>query len=149
MLTRRPGIYTLPYDKLTGVRRTYAGMVAAMDEAVGQVVAALEEKGLRDNTLIIFSSDNGGPQPGRVTSNGPFRAGKGTIYEGGVRVWAFANWPGRIAAGQRIGEPLHMVDWYPTLLASAVPPGGRAADPGLPAKGAGGKARKQKGKSAP
>ena len=91
-------------------------MVSAMDEAVGQVIAALKEKGLFDNTLIIFSSDNGGPSPGKVTSNGPLRAGKGTIYEGGIRVCAFASWPGHIPAGKTISEPLQGVDWYPTLL---------------------------------
>jgi arylsulfatase A-like enzyme len=50
------------------------------------VVAAIKEKGIGDNTIIFFCSDNGGPDPGRVTSNGPLRAGKGTLYEGGVRV---------------------------------------------------------------
>ena len=111
-----PESYCEPYKDLKGVRRTYAGMLAAMDEAVGQVVAALDEKGIRENTLILFSSDNGGPEPGRVTDNGPLRAGKGTIYEGGVRVCAFANWPGRIPAGKTIDAPLHAVDWYPTLV---------------------------------
>jgi arylsulfatase A-like enzyme len=111
-----PEKYLAPYQQLKGTRRTYAGMVAAMDEAIGQVVAALEEKGLKENTLILFSSDNGGPSPGKITDNGPYRAGKGTLYEGGVRVCAFANWPGHIAAGQTIREPIHMVDWYPTLL---------------------------------
>lgn len=110
-----PEKYCAPYTNLTGVRRTYAGMLSAMDESIGQVLAALDEKKIRDNTLIIFSSDNGGPSPGKVTSNGPLRAGKGTIYEGGIRVCAFVNWPGRIPAGQTINEPLHAVDWYPTL----------------------------------
>lgn len=111
-----PDSYLKPYGHLNGVRKTYAGMVSAMDEAVGQVIAALKEKGLLDNTLIIFSSDNGGPAPGKVTSNGPLRAGKGTIYEGGIRVCAFASWPGHIPAGKTISEPLQGVDWYPTLL---------------------------------
>jgi arylsulfatase A-like enzyme len=114
-----PESYLAPYENLKGQRRIYAGMLAAMDEAVGQVVAALEEKGLRENTLIIFSSDNGGPGPGRVTDNGPLRASKGTIYEGGIRACAFAAWPGQIAAGSVIKEPLHAVDWYPTLLTLA------------------------------
>jgi arylsulfatase A-like enzyme len=110
-----PEKYCAPYPDLKGVRRTYAGMLSAMDEAVGQVLAALEEKKIRDDTLIIFSSDNGGPSPGKVTSNGPLRAGKGTIYEGGIRVCACVNWPGHIPAGKTIDEPLHAVDWYPTL----------------------------------
>jgi arylsulfatase A-like enzyme len=111
-----PQSYCEPYQNLKGVRRTYAGMMSAMDEAVGQVLAALDDKGIRDNTLIIFSSDNGGPAPGSVTSNGPLRAGKGTIYEGGIRVCACVNWPGHIPAGKTIDEPLHAVDWYPTLV---------------------------------
>src|SRR5262245_21349742 len=60
-----PEEYTKPYAALKGVRQTYAGMLAALDEAVGQIVAAVDEQGLRDNTLFVFSSDNGGPQPGR------------------------------------------------------------------------------------
>jgi arylsulfatase A-like enzyme len=111
-----PDEYLKPYGKLTGVRRTYAGMLAAMDEAIGQVIAAFKEKGLLENTLILFSSDNGGPSPGKVTDNGPLRAGKGTIYEGGMRVCAFASWPGHIPGGKVIDEPLHAVDWYPTLV---------------------------------
>lgn len=126
-----PDSYCEPYTDLKGVRRTYAGMLSAMDEAVGQVVAALEEKDIRDNTLILFSSDNGGAAPGRVTDNGPLRAGKGTIYEGGVRVCAFANWPGHIPAGKTVDEPLHAVDWYPTLAKLA----GSTAEPKLPLDG--------------
>ena len=76
----------------------------------------MQEKGLSDNTLIIFSSDNGGPNPRKVTSNGPLRAGKGAIYEGGIRVCAFASWPGHIPAGKTVKEPLHIIDWYPTLI---------------------------------
>ena len=110
-----PEHYKKPYAALAEPRRTYAGMVAAEDEAVGQIVAALEAKGIRQNTLIVWSSDNGGPSPGRVTSNGPLRAGKGTLYEGGVRVCAFATWDGQIKPGSTVDAPLHMVDWYPTL----------------------------------
>jgi arylsulfatase A-like enzyme len=111
-----PEKYKEPYAALAEPRRTYAGMIAAMDEVVGQIIAALDEKQLRRNTLIIFSSDNGGPQPGVVSSNGPLRAGKGTLYEGGVRVCAFAAWEGQIPSGSTINQPIHMVDWYPTLL---------------------------------
>ena len=111
-----PEEYKKTYPNLTGVRQTLAGMLSAVDEAIGQIAAALDEKGMRTNTLIIFSSDNGGPSPGRVTMNTPLRAGKGTLYEGGVRVSAFATWPGRIPAGTTNHEPMHAVDWYPTLL---------------------------------
>ena len=109
-----PEKYTKAYPNLQGVRRTLAGMISAVDEGVGQVITALEEKGLKENTLLIFSSDNGGPQ--RVSDNRPLRAGKTTIYEGGMRVCAAAAWPGRIPAGVTIREPMHIVDWYPTLL---------------------------------
>jgi len=111
-----PERYTAPYAQLKGERRTYAGMLAAMDEAIGEMIAALEKKGLRDNTLIFFCSDNGGPNPGVVTSNGPLRAAKGTVYEGGVRVPAVVAWTGKIKPGSVVDTPLHMVDWYPTLL---------------------------------
>lgn len=117
-----PASYKEPYADLREPRRTIAGMLAAVDEAIGQITAALEEKGLRQNTLILFSSDNGGPGPGRATMNTPLRAGKGSIYEGGIRACAFANWPGKIPAGITVKEPLHAVDWYPTLLKLAGAP---------------------------
>lgn len=117
-----PEQYKAPYASLPEPRRTYAGMLAAMDEAVGDILAALDQRGLRTNTLIFFSSDNGGPNPGRVTRNGSFRAGKGTVYEGGVRVCALAAWEGRIQPGSVISTPLHIVDWYPTLLRLAGAP---------------------------
>jgi arylsulfatase A-like enzyme len=110
-----PENYMEPYAAMKGNRRLYAGMLAAMDEAIGQIIGTLEKKGLRDNTLIFFCSDNGGPNPGNVTSNGPLRAAKGSLYEGGVRVPAVAAWTGKIKAGSIVEAPLHIVDWYPTL----------------------------------
>lgn len=111
-----PGEYVKPYGHLKGNRQTYAGMLAAMDEAVGQIVGAVDAAGLRKNTLFIFCSDNGGPSPGQITDNGPLRAGKGTLYEGGTRVVAFATWEGVIQPASTVSAPLHMVDWHPTLL---------------------------------
>lgn len=111
-----PAEYIEPYKDLKGERKTYAGMLAALDEAVGEIVKAVEEAGARQNTLFFFSSDNGGPAPGRVTDNGKYRAGKGTLYEGGVRVAAFATWDGQIPAGSTVTEAFHIVDMYPTLL---------------------------------
>jgi arylsulfatase A-like enzyme len=108
-----PDSYTSSYGALSGVRRKIAGMLSAVDEAVGQITTALEQAGMRENTLIVFSSDNGGP-PG--TNNGPLRGWKGSLYEGGVRACGFVHWPGRIASGKRIREVMHAVDWYPTLL---------------------------------
>mgnify|MGYP000847634904 CR=1 FL=1 len=112
-------------------RRTYAAMVDCLDENVGKVVAALDDKGMRGNTLIIFHSDNGGTRnamfAGQMADiskislpcdNGPYREGKGTLYEGGNRVAACANWPGRIKAGDVDGM-IHAVDLYPTLAALA------------------------------
>ena len=96
-------------------RRTYCAMVHAMDEQVGRVVAALEKRGLRENTIIVFSSDNGGPVNLGAT-NGRLRGGKGRLYQGGVLAAACAAWPGKIKAGGAIDEPFHMVDWYPTLV---------------------------------
>jgi arylsulfatase A-like enzyme len=95
-------------------RQTYSAMVHAVDEQIGRIVAALEKAGLLENTIIVFSSDNGGPITLGAT-NGLLRGGKGSLYEGGVRAAAFAAWPGRIKGGLDITEPLHMVDWYPTL----------------------------------
>jgi len=111
-----PDAYKKPYAALPKNRQTMGALLAAVDEAIGQVVEALRQKGMLDDTLIIFSSDNGGVSPGRYTDNLPLRAGKGTIYEGGMRVCAFATWPGKIPAGIHIQEPLHGVDWYPTLV---------------------------------
>lgn len=111
-----PASYKEPYANLKEPRRTYAGMLAAMDEGIGQVLDAVAAKGIAQDTLILFTSDNGGPRPGVVTDNGPLRAGKGTVYEGGVRVAACAAWPGRIKAGGAVDQPMHVVDLYPTLL---------------------------------
>lgn len=108
-------------------RRIYAGMVTCLDDEIGKVVAALDQKGLRDNTLIIFHSDNGGTTnamfAGQMADlsktklpcdNGPYRDGKGALFEGGCRVAACANWPGHIKA-QTVDSPLHVVDLYPTF----------------------------------
>ena len=112
-------------------RRIYAGMVSCLDDEIGKVIAALDKKGLRDNTLIIFHSDNGGTRnamfAGQMTDlsktvlpcdNGPYRDGKGTLFEGGSRVAACANWPGHIKPGTVDGL-IHAVDLYPTFAALA------------------------------
>ncbi len=112
-------------------RRIYAGMVACLDDEIGRVVAALDKKGMRNNTLILFHSDNGGTKnamfAGVMTDmskvkipcdNGPYRDGKGSLFEGATRVCALANWPGRIKA-QTVDGLIHAVDVYPTLAALA------------------------------
>ncbi|HSH96255.1 MAG TPA: arylsulfatase [Roseimicrobium sp.] len=104
------------YEAITDKkRRPYAAMVQQLDQQVGRVVAAIEKRGLRDNTLFIFSSDNGGPLGSGATNRG-LRAGKGTLYEGGTRVSACVSWSGHIKPGTTVTEPFHMVDWFPTLL---------------------------------
>ena len=108
-----PADYLKPYGALKGNRQKLAGMLAAVDEAIGKIEASLKEAGRLENTLIVFSSDNGGPPPG---DNTPLRDFKGTIFEGGTRAAAFAAWPGRIPADKRVTQPMHMVDWYPTLI---------------------------------
>jgi arylsulfatase A-like enzyme len=108
-----PESYLKAYPDLKGNRQKLAGMLAAVDEAVGRIEDALRQAGRLDNTLIVFSADNGGTP---VSDNTPLRDHKGSIFEGGVRAAAFACWPGRIPAGQRVREPMHMVDWYPTLI---------------------------------
>jgi arylsulfatase A-like enzyme len=126
-----PPQYSKPYARLGPTRGVYAGMIAEMDEGIGRVIAAVENAGIRDNTLIFFASDNGGlTAKGDIARNTPLRAGKGSLYEGGVRVVACANWPGRIPAGSVVNEPLHMVDWFPTLtrLAGAAPDAAKPLD---------------------
>lgn len=108
-------------------RRAYAAGVSALDAAVGGIVAALDRRRLLDNTLIVFHTDNGGGVPTRLPTgetdglsnaadNGPFREGRGSLYEGGVRGIALASWPGQIKPGTVVSDMLHVVDWYPTLL---------------------------------
>ncbi|QEL20147.1 arylsulfatase B [Limnoglobus roseus] len=111
-----PDEYLNRFPNLKNQRKKYAAMLSAMDDGVGTILAALDKAGATSNTLVIFSSDNGGPSPGTVTDNGPYRAGKGTLYEGGVRVAACAAWPGHIPVGTTNREPMHMVDLYPTFL---------------------------------
>lgn len=114
-----PEKYTAPYRNRKSNARLYAGMVAAVDEAIGKIMAALRKHGMADDTLFVFSSDNGGPSPGKITDNGPFQGAKGSLHEGGVRVAACASWNGRIPAGSVVNEPLHVVDWLPTFAAAA------------------------------
>ena len=112
-------------------RRTYAAMVSCLDDEIGKVIAALDKKGLRDNTLVLFHSDNGGTRnaafAGQMADlskivlpcdNGPYRDGKGTLFEGGNRVAACANWPAHIKPGVVDGM-IHAVDVFPTFAALA------------------------------
>lgn len=96
----------------------YAGMVEAMDGAVGKVLDALDRLGLAENTVVVFMSDNGGlsTSEGSPTSNVPLRAGKGWMYEGGIREPMIVRWPGVTRAGSTCERPVVSTDFYPTLL---------------------------------
>lgn len=100
-------------------RRTFAAMTAAMDEAVGQVLAKLREHGLEQDTLIFYISDNGGPTLNTTSGNGPLRGYKGQVYEGGIRVPFFVQWKGHIPAGQTFRHPVIALDILPTAVAAA------------------------------
>ncbi|MGH8649217.1 MAG: sulfatase-like hydrolase/transferase, partial [Burkholderiales bacterium] len=126
-----PQEYLDQYQNITDpTRRAYAAMITAMDDEIGKVIAALEKKKMRENTLIVFMSDNGGNRLAMLAGdadvsklklpadNGPYRGGKGMLYEGGTRVAALANWPGRIKPGE-VKEVMHVVDMFPTLAALA------------------------------
>jgi len=100
---------------------TYAAMMESLDENVGRVLAKLKALGLETNTLVIFTSDNGGlsTSEGTPTSNVPFRTGKGWPHEGGVRVPLLVKWPGVIRPGSTNATPVISTDFYPTLLQAA------------------------------
>lgn len=98
----------------------YAAMIASLDDSVGRIVARLEERKLAENTLIVFTSDNGGfvndYQGKRVTDNAPLRSGKGSLYEGGVRVPLIVRGPGVATPGSLCREPVATADLFFTLL---------------------------------
>ena len=103
--------------------RVYAAMTRALDRSVGRVMAALEEEGLSDNTIVIFTSDNGGAgYIGLADVNAPFRGWKITHFEGGIRVPLFVRWPREIPAGTQIDTPVTHIDVMPTVLAAVDQP---------------------------
>lgn len=118
---------------------TYLAAIEHMDHSIGRLMDALDETKQRDNTLVVFLSDNGGvdtiynlpeaaggSQPLTLKTqefdNSPLRAGKGSAYEGGIRVPCIVRWPAQVKAGQVIETPVHVTDWMPTLLAAAEAP---------------------------
>jgi arylsulfatase A-like enzyme len=111
-------------DRTSPVRQVqdhpvYAGMIEAMDDAVGLALAALDRNGLADNTIVVFTSDNGGVSAGdgKATSNLPLRGGKGRQWEGGIREPYYISWPGVVKPGSTSDVPVTGADFYPTLLA--------------------------------
>lgn len=102
----------------------YAAMIESVDHSVGKVMQKLEQLHLKENTIIVFFSDNGGHSG--ATSNHPLRGAKGMLYEGGIRVPFFCQWPGVTKPGSTCGEPIIGIDLYPTFLAMTrtdIPPG--------------------------
>ena len=101
-------------------KRVYAGMVRAIDRSVGRILDTLEEEGLSDNTMVIFTSDNGGAgYIGIPEVNQPFRGWKITMFEGGLRVPMMIKWPSKIAAGTVVETPVAHIDVMPTIAAAA------------------------------
>jgi arylsulfatase A-like enzyme len=100
-------------------RRTFAAMMSAMDDAVGQVMAKVRELGQEENTLVFFFSDNGGPTPQTTSKNDPLRGVKATTLEGGVRVPFCAQWKGKIPAGKTYDNPIIQLDILPTAVVAA------------------------------
>lgn len=115
---------------------TYAAMVASVDESVGRLLDTLDELKIADRTAVIFMSDNGGLASAEYkgqtpTSNKPLKAGKGFLYEGGIREPMIVKWPGVTKPGSQCDVPVISTDFYPTMLEMA----GVTKDPGNPADG--------------
>lgn len=99
-----------------GSRADYARMTESMDQAVGRVLAELDRHGLRDNTLVIFTNDNGGE---RLSNNAPFFHRKGSLWEGGIRVPGLVRWPTRVPGGKTSDQPTMSMDFAATVLSAA------------------------------
>jgi len=129
---QEPGEWIEPYaDRIENEsRRRFAACATHMDQTIGEMIVALDRTGQRENTLIVFTSDNGGSGPWKPSGkypgqyepcpvlgiNEPLRGRKGTVYEGGIRVPAFVCWPEKLPCGVTMRHPVHIVDWMPTLL---------------------------------
>ena len=111
-----------------GSLEIFAEMVRSMDRAIGRVLAELERRGAARDTIVVFTSDNGGE---RFSDTWPLRGGKGELLEGGIRVPLIVRWPGVIRAGRRSEQVMASMDWLPTLAAAA----GAAIDPNSPPDG--------------
>ena len=123
--------FTLKFERTKPARSykpVFAAMIEAVDQSVGRITKALADLSLEDNTLVMFSSDNGGV--GNITFNEPLRAGKGSLYEGGVRIATCARWPAATPAGSTCDTPITSVDFLPTLaeLAGAKLPDSQPTD---------------------
>ncbi len=111
-----------------GTQKTYGKMVQSLDANIGRVLQALDVHGLSPNTIVVFTSDNGGERFSKIW---PFTGMKGELLEGGLRIPAIVRWPGHVAAGSMSDQPMISMDWMPTLLAAA----GTRPDPAYPSDG--------------
>ncbi len=122
------------YDRFEGVedrnRRVYMAMIAALDDAVGEIMRQVRESGIEENTLIFFSSDNGGATYTGATDNGPLKGGKFTHFEGGVNVPFIAKWKGTLDPGTHYDQPVSLMDIYATAFSACriPPPSDRTID---------------------
>jgi arylsulfatase A-like enzyme len=116
------------FDRDGGSQKTYAAMVQSLDANIGRVLQALDASGLASNTIVVFTSDNGGERFSKVW---PFSGMKQELLEGGIRIPAIVRWPGRIAPGAVSEQVMITMDWMPTLLAAA----GTAPDAAYPSDG--------------
>ena len=116
------------YNADGGSIRKYGEMMVALDAAIGRVLQTLSHTGLARDTMVVFTSDNGGE---RFSYSWPFAGSKGELLEGGLRIPLLARWPGHIKAGSRSAESMIHMDWLPTLLAAA----GARPDPDYPSDG--------------
>lgn len=113
------------FPQLEGDRRKVAQMTLSMDRACGQIIDKLKELGLYENTIVVFSNDNGGPMDKNGSSNYPFAGVKGTQLEGGLRVPGIITWPKKLAAGKVYDKPMITLDYMPTFINAA---GGDASE---------------------
>ena len=97
-------------------RKTYAAMVSAVDDGVGAILKCLDDLGIDDNTMIVFLSDNGGPEKVNASDNGALRAGKGSVFEGGIRVPFAMRWPAMITGGKVFEQPVISLDIFATAI---------------------------------
>jgi arylsulfatase A-like enzyme len=131
------------YSQIKDVhRRVFAGMLHHLDRSVDTLLNRLEELNLAQDTLVVFLSDNGGPTRELTSSNAPLRSGKGSLYEGGIRVPMLVRWPSRWKGASEFKDPVIALDWMPTMLAAAEAPAPPVTDgvnllPYLDGKGAG------------
>ncbi len=125
--SRRKRKVPLAAESVASPRQTLAAMISSLDQGVGRILQTLDEQKIADKTLVWFFSDNGGVGVG---DNRPLRAGKGTVFEGGIRVAAALRWPGKLPAGRKLAAPTAYIDVLPTLMqfAGIEPHGGQPLD---------------------